>query len=141
MKKILFSALFLVLTICSFSQDMKLHVPKSRQEYLKISKVQKSTAWNLLIGGTTVIGSGLLIGTSDPGGVQEDWGGAIFGASLILVGGVVDLISIPFFLESSKNKRRGIEAVTSLKLQEVSPLVRANIKQANIPELSLKLRF
>jgi hypothetical protein len=86
----------------------------SKDYYLQKSKKQKSGALVLLIGGTALMGVGLLIADNKNAGFDQ----VGTGAGLIGLGFMADLGSIPLFIASSKNKKRAMKATVSLKIQD-----------------------
>lgn len=92
----------IVLLICGllvfnfvFSQQ------KAKEYFLQRSKNQKTTAWILLGTGTAAIITGVIVDNNHNREGQYMTGG------FIEVGGIIcTLTSIPFFISSSKNKRR-----------------------------------
>ena len=101
MKKIILSLTLLLFLVKSFSQTPAL----TKDEYLQKSKNQKTTAWVLLAGGTTMAVVGAIIGGKDDPGTLY---GPSFntGMWLFVPGVVADLVSIPFFISSAKNRGR-----------------------------------
>lgn len=74
---------------------------KTKEYFLERSKKQKTTAWILLTTGSAAIITGLIIDSNVDPEVQSFTGG------FIEVGGIIcTLTSIPFFISSSKNKKR-----------------------------------
>ena len=74
---------------------------KSKEYFLERSKKQKRTAWILLGSGTAAIITGAIIDNSHKSEGQSFTGG------FIEVGGIIcTLTSIPFFVSSSKNKKK-----------------------------------
>ena len=75
--------------------------PKAKEYFTEKSKKQKTTAWILLGTGTAAIITGAIIDNSHKGEEQSYTGG------FIEVGGIIcTLTSIPFFIGSSKNRKR-----------------------------------
>ncbi len=74
---------------------------KTKEYFLQKSKNQRTTAWILLSTGAAAIITGTIIDNSHKGKEQSYTGG------FIEVGGIIcTLTSIPFFISSSKNKKR-----------------------------------
>lgn len=103
MKKIMIYFLFLLISATSFSQSTT-RMPLSREDYLKKSKNQKTAAWVLLGGGTALIGTGFLIGDREESSFDDAATGAIIGG----IGLLSTIGSIPLFIASGKNKRKGM---------------------------------
>lgn len=87
----------LLLFNCLFSQ------PKTKEYFLERSKKQKTTAWILLGTGATAIITEAIVDNSHRGTGQSLTGGVI-----TLGGAICTLTSIPFFVSSSRNKRRAV---------------------------------
>jgi hypothetical protein len=76
---------------------------KSKEYFLQKSKNQKTTAWILLSTGTAAVITGAIMDNSHKGEEQSYTGG------FVEVGGIIcTLTSIPFFISSSKNKKRAM---------------------------------
>ena len=101
MKKSCFFILFLLFVVKSFSQT-EANLEHSKDYYLQKSKNQKTIAWILLGAGTTSI----IVGVIQASGKSNDLGDIGDGAVPALVGIGLDLASIPFFISSSRNKKR-----------------------------------
>ena len=99
MRKIIFFLTLLPFVIKSFSQPQAL----TKDYYLKKSKTQKAVAWILLSGGTALaVGGAISFVHNDLYGSNS----ATDISGFVMLGGVVsDIVSIPFFLSSAKNKR------------------------------------
>jgi len=102
MKKMFFFLTVSLFTLSSFSQT--LNTTLSKDDYLLKSKNQNTTAWILLAGGTTMVIVGLA-NFSDSYDYGSESSTDITGF-VVLGGIVVDLISIPLFISSAKNKRK-----------------------------------
>jgi len=105
MKKMIFFLTVSLFTLSSFSQ--KLNSTLSKDDYLQKSRNQNTAGWILLAGGTTVAVVGI-IGFNDvdfdprsDSGTDNVWYGY-----LVLGGIFADLICIPLFINSAKNKRK-----------------------------------
>jgi hypothetical protein len=108
-----------------------------KADYLKKSKTQKTVAWVLLGSGTTMIISGVIVGRNS---VEDpDINKAFNGGALILGGILVDIISIPFFIASAKNKGRSLSV--SFKNELVPRVRQSSLVQAPLPSVSLVIRL
>jgi hypothetical protein len=95
MKSVFLLIICLSLLNCIFSQT------KAKEYFLQRSKNQKTTAWILLGAGVTAIITGVIVDNALKEGEQSFTGG------FIEVGGIIcTLTSVPFFISSSRNKRR-----------------------------------
>jgi len=139
MKKSIVFIVALTATCSSFSQQTQLDTVKhgTKDYYLQKSKRQKTGAWVLLIGGTALMGTGLLIADSKNATFDQAGTGAImFG-----IGFLADLGSIPLFIASSKNKKRAMKASVSLKIQDALAVRKQNIMNARFPAISFHVRL
>jgi hypothetical protein len=132
MKKILFSVVLLVFTVQSFAQAPAV----SKDYYLKKSKSQRNAAWILLAGGTltTVIAA--------LGYIKNDINQGSNSAENTLVvlmwsGIAADVLSIPFFISSAKNKKRA--AAIAINSQPIYLQQQGNVAVKMQPTLSLKI--
>jgi hypothetical protein len=142
MKKIIFSLALLLFVSNLFSQAPT--TPRhSRDYYLKKSKSQKNVAHILLAGGGACILTGLLIPKGEEelntgsffknyknDGIRQTFGG---------VGGLFLLGSIPFYVLSSKNERKGNAATISFNNQKVLSLQQYSFVLRTQPTLTLKI--
>lgn len=133
MKKILFTFLLVVVSTISFTQTTNPSRPVTREDYLAKSKKQRTTGWVLLVGGTGLIGAGLLIGDSK----ESSFSDAAFGAVIGVVGFLSMIGSIPAFIASGKNKRRGMSL--SFKNETAPHIQKMSIVSHPVPSLSLKI--
>ncbi len=110
MKKII------LLASCFLSRNFIFSQAKAKEYFLERSKKQKTTAWILLATGSAAIITGAIIDSNIDNEVQSFTGG------FIEVGGIIcTLTSIPFFISSSKNKKRA--ATLTINNQKIlSPL-------------------
>ena len=110
---------------------------ETKEFYLSKSKHQQTAAWVLLIGGTAMlIGGAMAFDKSwDEGSnTQTDILGIITFAGL-----VADVVSIPFFISASKNKKKA--ASLSFGNQNIfSPLDKSYCRNA-VPSLTLRIRL
>ncbi len=105
-------------------------VVKNRAYYLKKSRDQKTAAWVLLSGGSTLIAAGLLIGNRNNSSFEEAAIGFIMGTA----GVAADIGSIPLFISARKNKTK---AALTIGIQRVTPFVK---KQAAVMSLNIPIR-
>lgn len=141
MKKIIFSLALLLFVFNLFSQAPA--IPNhSRDYYLKKSKNQKKTANILLAGGAVCILTAFLIPKGEVTNVgyftTEHSNDGIRGA-LGGVGGLSMLGSIPFYILSSKNKRKANPATISFNNQNVLSPQQNTFVLKTQPTLTLKI--
>jgi len=134
MKKIILLILLLLFLIRSFGQQQTNPTPeKTKADYLKISKNQKTAAWILFGGGSIMLITGSAIFFS---GLEEDFFDPK-GEGLMLAGFLVALPSIPLFIASGKNERRA--ASLSFSNMKTPQIKNSSMVYRPIPALSLKL--
>lgn len=122
----------------SYCQQTKPRTDLTRADYLQKSKRQKTAAWLLLGGGTTVGFIGLaninLAGTDDPDGVNNTPG------TLLFVTGLASAIaSIPMFTASARNKRKAMNL--SFKKQMIPQLQNYGLTFRSVPSVNIKISF
>jgi len=133
MKKTSCTIMLLAISLKLLSQQ----IPTPNVDYLEKSKKQKTTGWLLLGGGFLITGiaavanSGVCIG---PGCTKKK-----FPIVPVAIGGAAMVSSVPFFIASSKSKKKAI--TISLK-REIAPLPEKHgFVSTSIPSLNLKLSF
>ena len=130
MKSITICVLLLALTTASFSQQTLQSIPSVKTDYLQKSKHQKTAAWILLGSGVTVFA------IAAPGNVSFD----VLG-TLVVVGSLSTLGSIPLFIASARNKRKA-RAATAFFKKETAPVIRqSSFVQNSFPVLSVKINL
>ena len=137
MKKTIISAMILLFAMSSFSQQTNLKQTLTLTDYLKKSKNQKTAAWILLGGGTALIVTGLLIGTQNEASLDN----AATGGVIVVAGAASVIGSIPLFIASGKNKRRGMAAVSYFKMVDISAIQGYRIIHTSYPALSVNIRL
>jgi hypothetical protein len=112
MKKIILCLTILLFIVKSFSQAQT-SLAFSKDSYLQKSKGQKTTGWIILGTGLGIAATGgivqLMHEDKSDGGFDFDFTGAF----IAIGGGVVSLLSIPFFISSSINKRKAASITIS----------------------------
>jgi hypothetical protein len=147
MKKIMIYFLLLIMPATSFCQQTKESTPAVNTDYLKKSKNQKTTAWVLLSGGFVLTAAGVIVGLNEVSEdienifVPGDQRSSNAGAVLFFAGSASMLGSIPFFISSSKNKKRAMQASTGLKIERSSSVYGNSLVQNCYPAVSLKLNL
>lgn len=137
MKKIIVFPLLLLLSAASFSQQKSPSPTLTKQDYLKKSKNQKTAAWVLLGGGAVLAGAGFLIGDSKESSFNDASTGAVIGGI-----GVLSMIgSIPLFIASAKNKKRGMSASAYFKKEDIIIPRGYGMVRSSFPALSVKINL
>jgi hypothetical protein len=117
---------------------------QTKDNYLLKSKHQKTAAWVMLGGGTTLLVAGGIIGTQVvadlySGQFQKANNNVGLAGILDITGGAAMLGSIPLFIASSKNKHKAMSiTVTS---QQMPALVQHITGTTFIPSVSLKFNL
>lgn len=114
MKKIIVLSLVMIMSVSIFSQQTKTTTTFTKQDYLQKSKKQKTVAWIFLAGGGALTTTGLAIGIN---GAADELVDAFTGEKnntfeistvMFFTGAASILGSIPLFIASSKNKKKGL---------------------------------
>ena len=122
--------LMLVLPVISFCQKTNDSVPVVKTDYLAKSKSQKTAAFILLgIGVTTLTIAAV-------GDLDLDVLGTV-----VIVGGVATIASIPLFIASGKNKRRAMKASAFIKMETVPLIQKQSFIQNSYPAFSVRFSF
>jgi hypothetical protein len=130
MKKIILLLTLLVFLVKSFSQTPAL----TKDEYLQKSKNQKTTAWVLLVGGSALIITGILVDDANSGkGINLDF----TGVGIAAVGFVAASCSIPLFINSAHNARKA--ATISFNNQKILFPQQHTVVLKTQPTLTLKI--
>ena len=141
MKFFMIILLFFVLVLNSFSQATNPNVPLTSEDYLSVSRKQKTTAIVFLGVGTTAIAGGLLISVGQKDELDRVLTTTFVGVPLMLAGTILDVISIPIFTSARKNKRRATELDASIGFENKVPLPGRMGMPNTSPILSVKVRF
>lgn len=114
---------------------------QTTDDYLLKSRHQKTAAWILAGGGTGLVFTGYLIGLHGVVDLVNNGhtGNIGAGASLIIIGGAAMLGSIPLFIASSNNRRRG--ASLSFSTQTFPALIKNMVCYKYVPSVSLHLKL
>ena len=129
MKKVFIFTMSLLITAGIFGQQTP-SPQLTREDYLEKSRHQKTAAWVLL-------GSGaVLFAIAAPGKVSFD----ILGP-MVVIGTAAALASIPLFIGSARNKRKGM-AITGIFKIETDPLIHGPlIVSRAFPSIGVKMVF
>ncbi len=141
MKSIMLCSAFFILALHGYSQENKPDLQLTSEQYLRKSKNQKTTAWVLFGVGTTAIVGGIAVSSGGQDELTTTLNTAFIGAPLMLLGLTLDVISIPLFVSADKNKKRAMEASTSIKFEEVPSWSGGAIRQSTVPTLAIQVRF
>jgi hypothetical protein len=147
MKKIIVLTMLLAISATSFSQQTTSSPALTEQDYLKKSKGLKTAAWLLLGGGFACTITGYVIlknsvlagdnffGISyNTGELDKDF---VAGEIFFFTGAAAILGSIPLFIASSRNKRKGMSL--SFKNETILQLQKNSFVYSSIPSLTLKI--
>lgn len=147
MKKTIFCAMLLVIASSSFCQQIKPTQSLIQEDYLKKSKKQKTIAWVLLGSGAAFIIAGAIIPEGElidryslPYFTEEHKNDGIKSAFFI-AGGISALGSIPLFIISGRNKRKGMTTTVSFNNQRVVFSQQNAFVSRTQPTLTLKIEL
>jgi cytosine/uracil/thiamine/allantoin permease len=141
MKTMMIGFAFFILAIQGSSQEITPDLQLTSEQYLKKSKNQKTTAWVLLGAGTTAIVGGVAVSSVNPDDLTRALNTVFNGAPLMLLGLTLDVISIPVFIAADKNKKKAMEAVTTIKFEEVPSWSGGAVRQSGVPTISVNIKF
>lgn len=133
MKKIIVFALLLIISATSFSQPVTNTAPITKTDYLQKSKNQNKNAWGMIGGGAAFILIGDLIGNSK----ESTFGEAGAGAIIAGIGAISIIGSVPLFIASARNKRKGLSV--SFKNESAPKLLNSSFVYKSIPSLTLQI--
>ncbi|MEI9909938.1 MAG: hypothetical protein WDO71_09860 [Bacteroidota bacterium] len=137
MKKIILCTMLMAIAATTFCQETKPSQPVTRADYLHKSKNQKTAAWVLLGGGVALIGSGFLIGDRKESSFDDAGTGVVMGG----IGLLATIGSIPLFIASAKNKKRGMAASAYLKMEDALGIHGYSMIHTSFPSLSVKFNL
>ncbi len=141
MKILMFCFAFIVMAINAYSQEIKPNLQMTSEEYLQKSKNQSVTAGIMFGVGTAAMVGGLVVSAGSKDDFFEELNAGLIGTSLLLLGLTLDVISIPIFISADKNRKRAMEAVSTIKFEDVPSWSGGAISQSNVPTLSIQVRF
>lgn len=153
MKKIIILTMLLILATTTFSQQISPSPTLTKQDYLQKSKKQKTAAWWLLGGGLVLSTTSMAIGV---GKAADDLANAFVGIltlnpdpapqkdytgeTILLIAGTAAIVaSIPLFIASGKNKKRGMSL--SFKNERSLQLSKQNFVYRSVPSINLKFNL
>lgn len=145
MKKLTIILLFLAVSATSFSQQITATALPVKTNYMKKSKHQKTVAW--ILAGTGV-GLAVTVFTTNSGKeyaanalvnaiAGNDYGSLNTIGTLLIIGGISTLSSIPLFIAAHRNKKKGISL--SFKNESTTQLQKNSFVSRSVPSLSLKI--
>jgi hypothetical protein len=142
MRKLLFILSFL--PIITFGQVTNINSPAIQTDYLQKARGQKTAAWILLGGGAVITSVGFAVASS--GVIVEIVTGHSknYNTGMVLVaGGLICMAgSIPLFIASSKNKRKGRLAASSyFKMEKIPVIQNRALVALSYPAVSLKINL
>lgn len=136
MKKLSFFAIHFFLVSSLFGQQTTPQPPLTKQDYLLKSKHQKTTGLVLLGIGVGVMTAGLI---ASDNGDETSFDDISSGAIIFGVGLVPALCSIPFFIASSRNKRKAMNVTGMLQMRNST--IWAVSKNYLLPSLAVRVSF
>ena len=123
-----------IVVTSTFSQQNNPAPVLTKQDYLKKSKKQKTIAWTMLAGGMTIGFIGLTqINLAGSDGDINNTPGTI----MFFTGVASSLASIPFFIASSKNKKKAMSV--SLKNELIPRIHEKRSFDYSIPSISISM--
>lgn len=138
MKKIIVFVMLLIISVTAISQQTKPVPVLTKQDYQNKSKSQKSTAWLLLGGGTAVL-AGTLISAASSVCIGGGCTKKSFPVVAVGIGGAASVSSIPFFMASSRNKKKVMSL--SFKNETAPQLKKDGFANRSVPSLTLKINL
>ena len=144
MSKLLFAVVMLLIVSISSSSQPTNPVQKfTKTDYLKKSKAQKTAAWILLGGGSALMLAGFIIPQGEVTQENLFWfdehKNDNVKSACVLSGTLAMLGSIPFFIASSKNKRKAEGIAVLLKAEKLTSFQNLSFKQISYPALSVRI--
>ncbi|MBC7875015.1 MAG: hypothetical protein H7Y01_13515 [Ferruginibacter sp.] len=139
MKKNIFFGLLLIIVTATFGQQKKPSSALTKQDYLEKSASLSRTAWLLLGGGAGVLAGTLLIsGTRGvcigPGCTKRS-----FPVIPVAIGGAMMVSSVPLFIASGRNKRKGMSL--SFKNEPAFQIQNNGFVNQPVPSLTFTIRL
>ena len=126
----------LFLTTSSFCQETESKQALTPEDYLKKSKNQKTAARILLWGGAAVAIGAIILD------VNSDWSKSETPYIVAFSAGCASMIgSIPLFVASKRNKRKGMDATTYFEIRRNPVETNTGLTLHSTPTLSLKFNF
>ena len=145
MKKNILVALLLMVSIISFSQPTINLAPAIQTDYLKKSKKQSTIALTTGIPGCILLIVGGIMYMSEfgdglrPGEPDYDESTAKTGKVLMIAGGAIIAVAIPFQLAARKNKK--LAMTMGLRYKPIGSSHNSSFTAKYIPSLGLKINL
>ena len=137
----------MIFSTTAFCQQTKTVTAQlTKTDYLKKGKNQKTAAWLLLGGGATVSLIGIAVEVNSANNalidlftLQPTTSSSSSGGVLFFTGGAAMLGSIPLFIASSRNKRKGM--ALSFKNVKMPQINNTSLVYRRVPSLSLTFKL
>ncbi len=147
MKKIISFFFLVAFAATSFGQQIDQKHPLPNSDYQSKSKKQKKTATILLAVGAGLIVTSVVIpkgeltydGICVLGVCDDKYKNDGIKSAFFIAGGISALGSIPFFIASSKNRKRANALSASFKTDNIAIARSYNFTRINYPAFSLKI--
>ena len=141
MKKQLVIILFLTVSAATTFGQTTTPSQSQSSDYLKKSKKQKTVAWILAGGGVGIAAIAIIsYNLGDIANLVEGDNSSInTKGAFLIIGGATALSSIPLFIASGKNKRKGMSL--SFKNEKAPYLLKQSFVYKPVPSLSLKINL
>lgn len=141
--------LILAFATASFAQRSVQKQPLTQIDYLKKSKNQKKAGAILLAGGVGLIIIAVIIprgelvydGICIGGFCSDKYKNDGIKSAFFIAGGLSALVSIPFFIASSKNKKKAKAASVFINMERAPVLLAAVIGNQSFPTLGIKINL
>lgn len=114
----------------------------TKEDYLLRSKKQKTGGWAMIGGGSAMMLTGIIIATTakKPTGNFEIFSeGQVAGMTIFMIGSLIDLASIPFFVTSGINARKA--AKISFSNQQIILPHHKSFAVTSMPAITIKIRM
>ena len=136
MRMLFICTVLLLITSRSFCQQTDSSRSLTPQDYLKKSKNQKTAARILLWGGAAVAVGAIILD------VNSDWSKSETPYIVAFSTGCASMIgSIPLFVASKRNKRKGMDATTFFEIRKTPAITQTRVTFLSSPGLSVKVSF
>jgi len=143
MKKIILFFLIVIVSVTSFSQQINPTLTK--QDLLQKSKKQKTIALAIGIPGVALLTIGGVMSMSEygkgllPGQTEESKTNSKTGDVLMIAGGVLCVVAIPFQIASAKSKMKAL--TLSFRNEKAALVQKSGFVNRSVPSLTLKINL